>query len=186
LAEFHRAELNWFAQGQHCRSFLELDPQDSQCVLWKASADPIPLEPFSLLISEILHNLRSGLDSLAFALALAHYRPHDLPNRMAEDSQFPIAGDVDRQGRDGQGPTMFKNRAHQICGMHPKAQEVIKSFPAVSLGANFREHKLWTLVDLSNRDKHHLLPRNGRRRRLVDELYASLNLSAIASGPACN
>jgi hypothetical protein len=103
LTELYRAELNWFNSGEHCRSVFELDPQDSEYILLKASADPVPLEPFSLLVSEILHNLRSGLDNLAFALAVANCRPGNVPDDIAELSQFPIVGDEDRKGQGGQG-----------------------------------------------------------------------------------
>lgn len=48
---------------------------------------PTPPSDFSLRISEFLHNLRSGLDSLAFALANAYTDP--LPLDVIEQSEFP-------------------------------------------------------------------------------------------------
>jgi hypothetical protein len=107
-------------------------------------------------IGECLHDLRSGLDHLAYVLAV-RYTGEPLPKKIGEDSEFPIFGDEDRQGVAGKGPTLFKDAARKIAGIDPAAQAVIESLQPYKLGANFRTHELWRLYELARVDRHRLL-----------------------------
>lgn len=107
-------------------------------------------------IGEFLHDLRSGLDHLAYALAV-RFTGEPLPKKIAEDSEFPIFGDEDRQGTPGKGPELFRAAARKIAGVDPAAQTVIESLQPYHLGADFRTHELWRLYDLARVDRHRLL-----------------------------
>jgi hypothetical protein len=157
LLDLHTASEEWFQEGHHRQSWFEVDANEPEYVLLKASADPIPPQPFSLLASDAIHNMRSALDSLVFALAVAKYRPNGVPDKIARDCQFPIIGDEDRNGKSGCGPQMFKSQSFRIAGLHPQAQAVIEDIQPYTLGSNFRDHQLWQLAELSNTDKHRLL-----------------------------
>src|SRR6266498_3307458 len=52
-----------------------------------ATAEQPPVDPISLLVGDCLHNLRSALDLLAYALAQRYTVP--LPQEVAESSEFP-------------------------------------------------------------------------------------------------
>jgi hypothetical protein len=162
LAKF----IGQFVSQQSRRFHLESDLDGSGYMLVRASADPPPADPFSLLIGECLHNLRSGLDNLAYALARAHTNP--LADDLAESSEFPIFGDEDRMGRAGTGSIAFHRSdrrgqpapgsgLYKIRGMDPRAQIGIEGLQPYRLGAGFRQHELWILHDLDRINKHRLL-----------------------------
>ena len=90
----------WF-NGNHHSARFEVNPTDAGELLIRASVDPIPTDPFSLVISDVIQNFRGCLEHLAYALTAAFTKP--LPEDVARDSQFPIIGDVDRKGNTGQG-----------------------------------------------------------------------------------
>src|ERR1044071_3939618 len=85
----------WF-NGNHHSARFEVNPTDAGELLIRASVDPIPTDPFSLVISDVIQNFRGCLEHLAYALTAAFTSP--LPEDVARDSQFPIIGDVDRKG----------------------------------------------------------------------------------------
>lgn len=58
---------------------------------------PPPLEHWGLLFGECIHNIRSALDNLAFALARLHLDPPARPNKI----QFPIYQDEARFDNNG-------------------------------------------------------------------------------------
>jgi hypothetical protein len=71
--------------------------------------------------------------------------------------QFPIVGDVDRKGNSGQGTKMFSDQAKSIAALRQDAQDAIEQFQPYNLGADFANHPLWKLQQLSNVDKHRAL-----------------------------
>ena len=121
-----------------------------------ASAERIPFDPISLLISEVLHNLRSGLDNVAYRLAENFTTP--LPSDIAEDSEFPIFGDKNRKGVSGSGPGLFRDSGlKKIRGVDPAAQAIIESLQPYQRGNGYVSDPLWKLHELSRIDKHRLL-----------------------------
>ena len=124
----------------------------------KATVTPVPIEPFSLIVGDIVHNLRCALDHLAFSLAVPGQRPNNLSNDVAQDSQFPIVGDEDRKGNIGRGAVMFRNQTFRIRGMDPRAQTIIEELQPYKDGADFVRHPLWWLHYISNVDKHRFVP----------------------------
>jgi len=131
-----------------------------------ATVEQPPRDPISLLVGDALHNMRAALDNLAYALAVAFTRP--LPEEHASNSEFPIFGDEDRQGKCGVGASHFNAQDKKggpargsglakIQGWHPDAQTVVEGLQPYQRGQNFRTDPLWILHDLDRLDKHRLL-----------------------------
>lgn len=134
----------WVRSGLHS-VFNEPDPDSGpDCFRVRVATDPVPTDPFSVIIGDVLHNLRSTLDHLAYALAVKHTNP--IPDDIAKESEFPIfaSNNVNAITR-------------RIRGMDPNAQEVIKSLQPYHRGKDFALDPLWMLYELSNIDKHRLL-----------------------------
>lgn len=158
-AHAHLQQLNglvteWL-NSNHNRSHIEPDPNTPKYSVLKASADAIPADPFALLIGDIAQNLRSGLDHIAFQLASNFTKP--LPDKIAEDSQFPIIGDKNRKAEMGWGPIMFDSQSHRLAGVDPRATAIIKGAQPYVRGKDFESDPLWRLNQLSNIDKHRVL-----------------------------
>jgi len=98
---------------------------------------------FSAIISDILHNLRSALDSLVFALGEAQ-QGGTLPSKMARDSAFPIANRIED----------FDPR--KIRAVSPDAVTEIERLQPYHR-ADPETHRLAVLHRLSNLDKHRSL-----------------------------
>jgi hypothetical protein len=120
-----------------------------------ATSKEPPTDPFSLLIGDTLHSLRSGLDNLAYALACAYTEP--LPAKIAGNSEFPICGDEDRKGNTGVGSTLFRNGLPKIEGWDPKAREVVEGLQPYQRGNQFQSDPLWALHEFDRINKHRLL-----------------------------
>jgi len=119
-----------------------------------ASEQP-PTNPISLLIGDALHNMRSSLDALAYALASAFTQP--LTEEIANSSEFPIVGDENRKGATGVGPTLFRGGLSKIRGWDPRAQAAVEKLQPYQRGNAFRSDPLWILHDLDRINKHRLL-----------------------------
>ncbi len=150
LNEFKRKSHDWFANGKHHSVRYEPNPDGGTDIL--ASAEQLPKNPFSLLIGECLHSMRSALDNLAFALAVSYTNP--LPPAVAEKSEFPIFGDINGQG----GADFNKVRGRKIGGMNPLAQAEIEGLQPYKRGNGYKSHPLWILHDLDRINKHRLVP----------------------------
>jgi hypothetical protein len=154
LADLDNRLVNWFNSGSHT-AWFEPNPNRPKELLVKASTDELPVDPFSLIIGDVVQNYRSCLDHVALALANAHTKP--LPEAMAGDSQFPIIGDVNRKGDAGQGLAMFEAQRRRIIGASPAAQAVIQRYQPYHRGNDYKLDPLWILGELSNIDKHRTL-----------------------------
>lgn len=168
----HFRDLNheiagWLGED-HCSVRQEYDPDGTTLVVY-ATAEQPPNDEWGVLIGDCFHNLRSGLDALAHALASAHTVP--LTDEIAYTSEFPIFGDEDRAGNSGVGCGAFHkthikgHRAgqpmpysglHKIRGWCPDAQTVVERLQPYH-GPDFREHPLWLMHDLDRVSKHRLL-----------------------------
>jgi hypothetical protein len=142
-------------KGDHHSIRYERDPKDDYLIPLVTAEKP-PADPFGLLIGEILHNLRSGLDCLAFQLMNAHTTSP--PIEMTEKSEFPIFGDENRSGLGGQGANLFRDNGRpKILGWHPGAQTVVETLQPYHRGNAYRTHPLWVLHDLDRVNKHRLI-----------------------------
>lgn len=150
-------EADKWLNSNHNSTWIEAEKDNPPYFLLKARADKVPIDPFSLLLGDCLYNLRSGLDHLVYALAVAAVYPSPLPDDVAKASQFPIIGDEDGNGTSGCGPQLFKKAASRIQMLKPEAQAAIKRLQPFQLVGKFRFHPLWRLNELSNIDKHRFL-----------------------------
>jgi hypothetical protein len=114
-----------------------------------------PRDPISVLIGDVLHNMRSALDHLAYALADAYTNP--LTEDISSRSEFPIFGDEDRKGRLGRGATLFQSGVAKIQGWNPAAKTAVEGLQPYKRGNDFREDPLWALQELDRISKHRLL-----------------------------
>ncbi len=157
LERLDRAITAWFDGNSHFSHKIDPDPDNPQQFFLKVSADDIPVDPLSLVIGDIVQNIRSSLDHIAYALAVDYTKP--LTEKDAAASQFPIFGDENGKGVSGQGTMLFRNGAlpRMIKCIDPNAQAFIGNLQPYRLGVNFRDHPLWWLQKLSNIDKHRVL-----------------------------
>jgi hypothetical protein len=108
--------------------------------------DP-PVGEWGILIGEILYNLRSGLDHLAYALSAAH-TPGKTPPRGTE---FPIFRDEDRFDDVKSGGR------YKIRGMSWEMQCALRDLQPFNTGNPPEAQSLWLLQHMSNVDKHRTL-----------------------------
>ncbi len=145
----------WLKDHLHSTK-LDPDPNDPTHLFVKSGIDPIPVDPFSLMIGDVVQNLRNSLDHLVFALAKVY--TCKFPEEIARKTQFPIIGDETSKGEVGSGSNMFRDNAVQMLqALDPKAKEEIERLQPYQRGMNFRSHPLWQLNELSNIDKHRML-----------------------------
>jgi hypothetical protein len=156
IEQLEREVNSWFEDTTHATISKGYDPNAPTDYVVSATAVPIPIDAFSLLIGDIVHNLRSSLDFIAFELAAAHTQ--SLTDDQARQSQFPIVGDQDKEAQFGAGANNFSSRARRsISCIESKAQNVIETVQPYKRGTEYREHPLWYLQELSNIDKHRYL-----------------------------
>ena len=93
-----------------------------------------------LSLADLIYNLRSGLDQLAWQLALLG---NPAPSR---DVMFPIHSDQSQKAEE-----RFQRLVRD---MPCEAVAVIKDLQPYRGGASYRDHPLWRLNELSNIDKH--------------------------------
>ncbi len=107
---------------------------------------PAPLAEWGLLLGECVHNLRSALDNLAFALARVHRDPPEKPQRIA----FPIYQEKTQFEKQGRG------NIDQLPGSAAALIERLQPFQrdgSPAFGTPERD-ALVLLQWLSNADKH--------------------------------
>ena len=107
---------------------------------------PAPLDHWGLLVGECLHNIRSALDNLAFALARLHRDPPDRPLRVA----FPIYTDKAQFERNGRGNI---DQLPQAAALLIERLQPFQRDGSAALGTADRD-ALVLLQWLSNADKH--------------------------------
>lgn len=101
--------------------------------------NPVPID-ISLALSDAVYATRSGLDQLAWQLALIKN-----PNPSREVC-FPIFGEL-KSGT----PKKFKDITGE---MPPDAAKIIEELQPYHRGAAYRDDPLWQLGELCNMDKH--------------------------------
>jgi hypothetical protein len=159
----HSVELKLSRAGQQSQalsssisSWGTQNPIDADCtlldnrcgfrLLLKEFQNPPPLDEWGLALGECVHNLRSMLDNLAFALARVRQDPPQRPNQIA----FPIYEDK----------TKFQQKGRQNIDQLPTpAADLIEKLQpfqrdgSAALGTPNRD-ALVLLQALNNTDKH--------------------------------
>jgi hypothetical protein len=153
------SEITTWSKSNHYRISKQRDPNRPEYLDIFAVVEKVPLDPISLLIGDVLHNLSGALDHLAYALAEANpANAKPLAKEIAEHSEFPIIGDINSKRIAGAGQRMFDEaKRKKLRGITPEAQAVIEELQPYQRGNKFTSDPLWTLYELSNIDKHRLL-----------------------------
>jgi hypothetical protein len=97
-----------------------------------------------VLIGEFAHAIRSGLDNLAWQLALL---TTDKPGRL---TAFPIESECPLPGN--------KSFKEKIANIPPDALKVIESLQPYTNQPQLKLHPLWRINKLANLDKHQVVP----------------------------
>lgn len=116
-------------------------------IRYEAIANPPEL---SLSVGEFAYSLRSGLDQLAWRLALVNLKT----KRPRSQTCFPIFGEPPKKG--------FGDRTKDIL---PAAFTVIESLQPYHRGNGYKRDMLWILNELCITDKHVIAPVNSMDAR---------------------
>src|SRR5258708_14947356 len=103
-------------------------------------------DSFGLLIGDFLHNLRSALDNLAYALMLAG--PGPVTDKMRSNSEFPIFA-ADDGGRPGQGPVLVSKAARKYTGWRREVKAAAEAVRPYRRGQDYSAHPLRWLHELN-------------------------------------
>jgi hypothetical protein len=123
--------------------------QQAQRHLWELKAeidrfqesdrDPTPPLHLGVIVGDLLHNLRCGLDHVIWQLVLLN------GGTPTKSHQFPICDTEDE----------FRRKAkQQLRGLPSSQVDTVVSFQPYRLGREAKMHSLAALRDLSNIDKH--------------------------------
>jgi len=125
---------------------------------------PVLLQDVQLTMGDIAHNLRAALDHLAYQLALAEARRANV--RLSADELGRIYFPIHTRGIGGRPNVGWQNREQTYLARFGAANlAVIKRYQPyrrwtrrTDSWSGRYQHQLTLLRDLSNRDKHRLLP----------------------------
>lgn len=143
-----RAKQHIVELGKAITSFFESepykigtkhDPKTRKLIYYLAFVQPVPSN-ISCIVGDIIHNLKSALDHLAYQLFLIGNNGSGGNER---DICFPF---VDTTTVDG-----LRAFEQKTAGMRPKAKEALLKIEAYENG---KGHALWQLHKLSIIDKH--------------------------------
>lgn len=109
---------------------------------WRISGSPLP-ERFSVIIGEVIHQLRSSLDHLVWQLVIAHGT-----EKTTNDLEFPIFREP------GKYPAAARRK---IKGVGPTAAKLIEGLQPYHAIGNIEDHPLLIAHNLDIIDKHQLL-----------------------------
>jgi hypothetical protein len=144
------AEVDTFlnAEPPPYRIVAEDDPYSRDRIYRMEIGRPLPAIEWGVVVGDVIHNLRSGLDHLAYALCLANAPTEEPPN----GTEFPIFAAEDGFDRRDRGGGLYKIR-----GMASEAQEAIRALQPYLHGNAAESQSLWLLQKMSNIDKHRYL-----------------------------
>lgn len=143
-------ELDSFFAQHPYKIDTKLDPQSKRLIYYLTKADKVP-EEISLITGDIIQNLRSSLDHLAYKLFTV------VPGNKTEGRHiyFPIADNFDQYEKD-------KDRKTE--GLDQRARDLIDAIKPYKEGNKI----LWKIHKLNNIDKHRLLVTVGSSFGSVD------------------
>lgn len=144
-----RQGIEAFVESDYYETVADIDYKGRLVARLKNVKDP-PTK-LSVLVGDCVHNLRSALDHLAYALAAAHTVP--LPERVARASAFPIF----RTGPLFRGQAGGRGAAHKMQGMSRGARAAIQRLQPYHRRKRPYLYLLWMLEELWNVDKHRLV-----------------------------
>jgi hypothetical protein len=149
---------NWLGTEAYSIS-REIDPKLGDTVR-RAQITDSPPQRLSLLIGDALHNLRTALDHVVYALAEGH-TPSALTPEVASKLMFPIIGNENCKGKPAKGSDIFANvKGTWLAGVPAQAVSFIESeqpYYYDPTGIDYKWTALWMLHDLERIDKHRRL-----------------------------
>ncbi len=154
LNDLNGQVLRWF-EGNHYAVFHEKHPSRPNYFVSRIHIEPIEHGKLSLIIGDIIHNLRCTLDYLMYALASKYVKKFD--KKLAQRCEFPIFGDKDGKGVAVMQQEMIGKTKPFFKGIPPRAKTIIKRLQPYRRKKAFHLDPLWVLYSLSNTDKHRLL-----------------------------
>jgi len=167
FAKIDRASSHLADLQAACKEFGESDfyeietylPEKGRVVGRSVNVKP-PGPDIGALIGDLVHGVRSALDQLVFQLATAESGP--LSERVAKDSAFPIFKTGPRyRGEAGRGHGKGRGAAYKIRGLSKPVQASIERLQPFHRRKHPLLWALWMLEELSNIDKHRLIPLTG-------------------------
>jgi hypothetical protein len=112
------------------------------------------------MIGDVVHTVRSALDQLVFQLATAE--SGRLPEGIAKSSAFPIFKTGPRyRGEAGRGHGKGRGAGYKIQGLSRPVRASIERLQPYHRRKHPLLWALWQLEELSNIDKHRLIPLTG-------------------------
>lgn len=151
LRELHDATEAFVKEGAYGLAY-EFDSQSAEIVVKAQVLREPPEVQWSVILGEIIHDLRSALDHLAFAMAVRHSGP--APEPLPSPSpwrriEFPIFLSE---------PEFDVNGHKKLWGVRPGLLTIVKELQPFKCryGPADTDH-LWIVHELSNRDKHRSL-----------------------------
>lgn len=150
-----KTEIESFYKTEPYELTEVFNPQTGAYRLVVSKFTPLP-RSWPVIVGDVLHNLRSMLDYIVWQLTVANgHHPPQFP--LAKGSpwkriQFPIFLDKSAFRRMRSNP-----RADQLWGIGDPACKLIERLQPF----DNPEHPLWWLGELSNIDKHRMLPMTG-------------------------
>jgi hypothetical protein len=141
-------EIETFLRRNPYAAVDQFNPESMQSVIWMAVREDPPFR-WSAIIGDVVHNLRSMLDHLAWQLVIKAGNKPD-PGRTA----YPV---FHRNPFDPATPNVKSELARwnqRVSGMDDADIALIKTTQPYERGDAFRDHPLYVLNELSNWDKH--------------------------------
>ena len=156
LDQLVQAEINWFEDQENVTHRVYPNPETSGTFIFEVSAKKIPVAPLSLVVGDIVQNIRNSLDHAVYELGIKNNHPEFHNN--SHVSQFPIIGNQSNAGNLINGEQNFESRRKSfIKYISNEAQDFLKTVQPFTVGDQYEEHPLWLLNKLSNIDKHRFL-----------------------------
>lgn len=172
LKEELQKEIKSFLDSQPYKVDVKLDLESKRPVYYLVKADKVP-ERIALVTGDIIQNLRSSLDHLAYKLFTASVK-EDVAGRHI---YFPIANNFDQYEKD---------KSRKTEGLTQQAKDLIDSVKPYKGGNDI----IWKIHELSNLDKHRLLVTVGSSfksvgigthiRKSMIEAFPNVNPPAIS------
>lgn len=154
-AEEHRDEfqrrLNAFLERDPYRVAFEFDSQGWHNFIWEVR-EVLPSEDLGLIFGDILTNLRSALDYLAWQLVLV------AGNTPGDRTQFPILESARIKGRDDWSQKWASVSGDRLKGVERKWVDEIERLQPYKRSHLPKQDPLAILELISNINKHRTLP----------------------------
>jgi hypothetical protein len=151
------SEIERVRRGSYLR--FSIGGEDGICIRVHVHKQP-PLQRWSVQVGEIVHDLRSALDHLSWALTIAHSGPPPRPpTGWWRTVEFPIFTDRDRfHQRNRRGRPTPRSGLADIQGVDPVLHSRFEGLQPFHHGTRAERQPLAVLHALSIRDKHQTLP----------------------------